>query len=255
MTLHTCYYYLVSNYFNPAVLQTGVWSVIYAPILIGLIAFISQLLRADSSPVMLFYVAEIAISVAAIYIGATIPSIVDLVQVTHYVSAAFATALIGDLFLSSALIVVLRRSRRGLKRPDSTVELVTIYIVNTGLIHLVFNIVALAMSLALPSELIHTSINIVTTRVYVNILLAVLNSRELTVSHGVKVFDGNFGMNAIARTNRLATQERWNVPQVPDSDAPPVINIKVTTERDDDVLNKLPTDRSTGSGDSFGSIM
>ena len=105
-----------------------------------------------------------------------------------------------------------------------------------------------------------------------------LNSRELTVSHGVKVFDGNFGMNAIARTNHIATQERWNVPQVyvplpysfipmsyygprldryqvPDSDAPPISNIKVTTEQDDDVPSKAPADRNTGSGDSFGSIM
>ena len=50
-------------------------------------------------------------------------------------------------------------------------------------------------------------------------------------SRGIEVFDGDsHGMsNIIARANRLATQERWNVPQIPYG-IPPVINIQVTTE-------------------------
>ncbi len=42
-----------------------------------------------------------------------------------------------------------------------------------------------------------------------------LNARQLTASQGVEIFGGiNFGMNMIARANRLAVQERWNVPHV-----------------------------------------
>ena len=43
-----------------------------------------------------------------------------------------------------------------------------------------------------------------------------LNSRKLLVSRGIEIFDQGspLGTNIIARANRLATAERWNVPQV-----------------------------------------
>lgn len=42
-----------------------------------------------------------------------------------------------------------------------------------------------------------------------------LNSREFNVTRGIEVIDGmDVGMNIIARANRLAAQEQWNVPQV-----------------------------------------
>ncbi|TBU39974.1 hypothetical protein BD309DRAFT_1021774 [Dichomitus squalens] len=258
MTMHSCYFYLVTNYSDSSTLKEGVWSLIYAPILIGLITFVSQLFFARRvfligphyqvivAIAIFFYVAEIAVSAAAIYVGVTIPSISELVKVTHYVSAAFATAVVGDLLLSYALALVLYRSRKGLKRPNTVMDLLGTYFINTGGIHLVFNILALVMSLVLPSDLIHTSINVVTTRVYAIILLTVLNSRQLMVSQGVEIIDGNFGMNIIARANRLAAQERWNVPQVPASDEPAMINIKVTTETDGDLSGKLPNDQVSG---------
>ena len=53
----------------------------------------------------------------------------------------------------------------------------------------------------------------------------------------------------------LSSTSNHGLDQVPDSNEPPAINIKVTTERDDDVVSKIPVNHSTGSGDSFGSLL
>ncbi|KAI0709721.1 hypothetical protein C8Q76DRAFT_77097 [Earliella scabrosa] len=242
MTMHTCYYYLVTNYFYPVALLSGIWSLIYAPIFISLITFISQLFfarrvfligpkyRLVVAISMLFYLVEIGVSVAAIYAGATIKTINDLANVTHRVAASFAAAIVGDAFLTGALFHVVMHSRRGLKRPESIIELGSIYIINTGLLHGILNVLALVLALALPTYLLHSGVNVVTTRLYANTLLAVLNSRQLNMSNGVTYEGSTFGMNIIARVNRLAAQERWNVPQIDDPSQPPMIKVKVTTE-------------------------
>ena len=41
-----------------------------------------------------------------------------------------------------------------------------------------------------------------------------LNTRKLSTTRDIEVFNGGDGMNVIARANRQAAQERWNVPQV-----------------------------------------
>ena len=42
-----------------------------------------------------------------------------------------------------------------------------------------------------------------------------LNSRQRTLNHGTNIFEaGTVGMNVIARVNRRAEVERWDVPEV-----------------------------------------
>ncbi|TFK91583.1 hypothetical protein K466DRAFT_310372 [Polyporus arcularius HHB13444] len=252
LNMHTSYYYLVTNYFDPAVLRTGIWSLIYAPILIGLVTLISQLFfarrgfligstyRTLTAVAMIFYLVELGFSIAAIYVGATISSISDLATVTHLVAASFGGAVVGDAFLAGVLIYVIRHSRRNLKRCGGMFELLSIYGINTGLVHGFLNVAALVFALALPSALIHSAINLIATRVYANTLLAVLNSRQLTVGSGIHITNGTsgYGMNIISRANRLAAQERWNVPQAPKASAPEMIDITVTTEVEGDMSAK-----------------
>ncbi|CDO75135.1 hypothetical protein BN946_scf184772.g2 [Trametes cinnabarina] len=62
---------------------------------------------------------------------------------------------------------------------------------------------------------------------------ASLNARNLMVNRGINIFSDNsesYGRNILSRVNRLATAERWNVPQAPDDGLPPVINVKVAAE-------------------------
>ncbi|KAH9933643.1 uncharacterized protein BXZ73DRAFT_101027 [Epithele typhae] len=241
------YYYLVSHYFQPEVLQIGVWSLNATPLIVGVNMIFSQLFFARRVYLMgkqyryivaiavIFFGVELAFSIAALVSVIKISSFGELDQVNHLLAVTFGAGALGDTLLSGSLITVLYLSRKkgsGRRTEMGVFETILVYVVNTGLLHDCLNILSLAVVLAYPNYLIHASISIVTTRVYANTLLAVLNSRKLLYNRGVEFFEdsGGRGMtNIIARANRLAEQERWNVPQVPD-DAPSVINIKVTTE-------------------------
>ncbi|KAJ8487652.1 hypothetical protein ONZ51_g4031 [Trametes cubensis] len=49
-------------------------------------------------------------------------------------SAAFGCAALAELFLTGTLIIVLLRTRTGFKKTDSTIEVMIIYAINTGLL-------------------------------------------------------------------------------------------------------------------------
>ncbi|RPD54327.1 hypothetical protein L226DRAFT_279710 [Lentinus tigrinus ALCF2SS1-7] len=251
-TMHTCYYYLTSNYFNPAVLNLGVWSLNGIPVIVGVNMFISQLFFARRvyligkhyrfivAVAMLFFAVEIGFSIGAVCEVIAISTFDSIVKVNQLLAATFGAAIMGDSLLTGSLIWVLRRSRSTETRQvEPFVETLNVYIINTGLLHDILNVVSLIVVLAFPHDLIHGCISIVTTRLYGNTLMAVLNSRKLNLSRGIEVLDGEVSMNLFTRANRLATQERWNVPQVPDSNAPSVINIQVTTEMGGDMDKRM----------------
>ncbi|RDX44018.1 hypothetical protein OH76DRAFT_1122946 [Lentinus brumalis] len=251
-TMHTCYYYTISNYFNPAVLNRGIWSLNVIPILVGVNMFISQLFFARRVYLigkhyrfvvaisMLFFVVEIAFSVAAVGEVIAISTFDSISKVNHLLAGTFGAAIVGDTLLTGSLMWVLSRNRSVETRQiEPFIETLNVYIINTGLLHDVLNTVSFIAVLALPHGLIHGSVSIIATRLYGNTLMAVLNSRKLNVSRGIEVLDGEVSMNIFSRATRLAAQERWNVPQVPDSSAPSVINIQVTTEMGGDMDKRM----------------
>ncbi|TBU43932.1 hypothetical protein BD309DRAFT_69864 [Dichomitus squalens] len=143
-------------------------------------------------------------------------------------NAALATPFAIDVVFSSTLVVAIRASRLGLRRDDSFLELVIIYVVNTGLLHCAFNAAAwiVCMATGTASQLFFP-FQIVSLRLYANSLLSALNSRDLTRTS--TIFDsGAYGMNLIRRLNHRAAAETWNTPQKPDE--PALITIQVTTE-------------------------
>ncbi|KAI0749962.1 hypothetical protein C8Q80DRAFT_657032 [Daedaleopsis nitida] len=244
-TTHTCYYYLTSHYFQPDVLNRGVWSLNWIPFVIAINMFISQLFfarrvylmgkhyRIIVGIAMLFFAVEIGFAIAAVYEVIVISTFNAVAKVNHLLAATFAAAVVGDTLLTGSLINVLLRSRTSeYRRPESTLDMWILYIINTGLLHDALNVLSLVIVVVYPQDLIHGCISIVTTRIYGNTLLAVLNSRKFNViTRGIDAIEeAGMGMNIIARANRIATQERWNVPQAPDESGPPVINIHVTTE-------------------------
>ncbi|KAI0709784.1 hypothetical protein C8Q76DRAFT_798576 [Earliella scabrosa] len=240
------YYYLVSNYFNPGALTQGVWSLNYVTIVIGVNMFLSQLFFVRrvylmgsmycfvAAFAMFFFIVEIGLSAAVVWKSATIEDFGEFNLVNDYIAGTFGASVIGDTLLTGSLMGVLYRSRSNKfnsSPPEPILNTVVTYVVNTGLLHDVLNVVSLCLAVARPSTLSDGLVSIVNTKLYAITLLTVLNSRHLVVSRGLKVYDGgeHFGMNILARADHLAAKERWNVPQVPDS-SPAVININVTTE-------------------------
>ncbi|TFK91257.1 hypothetical protein K466DRAFT_596247 [Polyporus arcularius HHB13444] len=249
-TIHTSYYYLVSNHVDDVVLFQGVWSLNTTPAFMAATMFISQLFFARRVSLMgrryqfiagfamLFFTAEVSLSAVSVYQAYIIPSFYFIDDVNVVLAALFGSAVGGDTLLTASLIVELQRTRRSeARRKESRLDTAQLYLVNTGLLHDVLNVVAFILALTLPGDFIHRSIAIVTTRIYANTLLAVLNSRKPPAS--IEVIGGGFGINSIERARRLAKQEQWNTPHVLESSTG-AINVAIATE---EISDKLATER------------
>ncbi|KAI0641998.1 hypothetical protein C8Q79DRAFT_267223 [Trametes meyenii] len=66
--------------------------------------------------------------------------ILDLRRVSWLISVAYGLAVPGDVILTGALVLAFRRSRTGLKRSDSTLHVLAVCAVKTGLLTSVVSI-------------------------------------------------------------------------------------------------------------------
>ncbi|KAI0706757.1 hypothetical protein C8T65DRAFT_740592 [Cerioporus squamosus] len=280
ITAHSCYYYLVLNYFNPLVLLSGVWSLNILPFVSGLVMFISQLFfarrvsligRAQSVVVwiaLLLLAGEVGLSIAATAKALTDPSYQETATVTQLSGVGLGLAVVGDSALTLTLILAFRQSRKergqqrrpssvrmetfdsigadktatviaeqyevqtSQKRADSVIDFLQLYVVNTGLLTGLFNMAAFIAAFALPSSFICASINIITARLYANSLLAVLNTRQISLA-GMEIFVDSSSETRISFADAQRQQSRaaWNVPSVSSASRhPPRIMVGVMTD-------------------------
>ncbi|KAI0706370.1 hypothetical protein C8Q76DRAFT_156810 [Earliella scabrosa] len=200
LSAHICYYYLVSNYFEPRKLLFGSWSVRLLPLSSGLVICTSQSFFARRVIVvgeMYRWVAFVAIALLigelGFFAAATAeafirPSFASFSHVTWLISSGSGMAVTADLLLTTVLIISLRKSRTGVRRTDSMIDVLIMYSINTGLVTGIFNILSLALSIAYPDKLLYASFGIAGTKLYATSLLAALNSRQSLASRGMLTF-------------------------------------------------------------------
>ncbi|KAI0636127.1 hypothetical protein C8Q77DRAFT_1155830 [Trametes polyzona] len=245
MLIHTCYWALVTHYFDPVALENGIWSVQIAPTLSGVITITAQAFFARRVALLGFkYKIVVAIAWLCLFafLGMAIALTVIAVKLhnlnnfgpdSEWLFGAglwFATA--ADFLLAGAIITALYLSRKAQGRgSESKFELFVLYFINTGT---VFNAIPSILATTSPRSFIWTAISYVAIRLYAITLLAVLNSRKLMISRGVEIFGSSgFERNIIARATHLAAVEQWNAPKLPDS-GPAMISIQVTAEMEAD---------------------
>ncbi|KAJ8481505.1 hypothetical protein ONZ51_g5952 [Trametes cubensis] len=175
---------------------------------------------------------------------------------------------LADYLLSGTMILALRRIKDQHARA-SRAEVATIYLLNTGSYYVItgehdmnelrdlrFSYRDAAMdghhngtqysrrrhriaphhqeqAFVFPYKLYWAPFGLIATKLYGVTLLSVLNSRKQMASQGITIFDGAYRPNVIARAHRLATLERYNVPQDENKDVLPVINVNITEEREE----------------------
>ncbi|KAI0656140.1 hypothetical protein C8Q70DRAFT_1057003 [Cubamyces menziesii] len=196
-TLHTAmcivavYYHLVTHYFDPPSLAAGHWSTRILPLVMGLTYVMCQCfyvyrvyqLGSHYGYRLLVLIAVACIICESAFLVATTAEVfrLSLDQFPRFswlVSATFGCAAVAELFLTGTLIVALLRSRTGFKRTDSTIEILIIYSVNTGLLASIFDLACFIFALILPGNLIYVGLGSVGVKLYANSVLAVLNSRR-----------------------------------------------------------------------------
>ncbi|KAL1949709.1 hypothetical protein VTO73DRAFT_8590 [Trametes versicolor] len=275
-TVHTtiwmiaCYHFLITDYFNPASILTGHWSVKINVAITGASNLICQSFYARRvfllGPKSRWVVALAGVSMVACLgfdIGASVEafklSLSDFPRFSWLVSGAYGCAVATDVLLTGALIRVLLHSRTGFKRTDSTLDSLIVYSINTGMSDdSVTGLLVFVFALILPGNYIYAGISIVnakrtcpslrapfaalyltTTKVYANSVLAVLNSRR-SLASSTRVVD-DFEMyptsssRGTQRSHNGATLETWNGPQVSVSLHPPLTAaVKVPATHDSD---------------------
>ncbi|KAH9895981.1 hypothetical protein C8Q73DRAFT_789768 [Cubamyces lactineus] len=266
LCMHICYYYLTTNYFNPLALQKGVWSINLLGVITGAVIITSQsfflrrvyLIGRKFRPLVAFavsYCAYLLLVAEVLCLGQALLLIGEFgfstaVTINTFLhpslhtsdqawmnSAGVGMAVLADTILTAALIFSLHRSRTGIQRTDSIIDLLIMYAINTGLVTGIMNMLSFVFALAMPHNLIYAGIVIVATKLYANSMMAVLNSRRSLATQGSGLAQSSYNMSAMHR-HRTTAPERWNVPTEPPA-SHTVIDIKVTQETTRDPMSSI----------------
>ncbi|KAI5118379.1 hypothetical protein M0805_005844 [Coniferiporia weirii] len=135
---HSSYYYLVSHFLQPLTLLEGVW--------VSSLCFLTHSLLKGYT----FWVLASALGVAAL----------------------------SDILLTTTLFYYLVRNGRGFSSSDTTLDKFLVYIINTGLLTSMLTVADLICGLTMRNNLVFLGIYFVTSKMYVNSLMAVLNARR-----------------------------------------------------------------------------
>ncbi|KAI0833800.1 hypothetical protein BC628DRAFT_1307412 [Trametes gibbosa] len=244
-SIHICYFYLVTNYFNPGRLVDGVWSIRVSAHKAGLIILCSHCFYARR----LFFLSNrnwIPVTLIGLLlmfeIGKHVPSLHPLfVQVSfakfikynYLLWIILSCSVAVDCLAAGTLTYYLRKSRTGFRRTDSLVDILMVYTINTGG---VLSLSALICALVMPKNLVYSAILVVCSKMYSNSLLAVLNSRRSLVDKGMEGFEtGSFGLASPVKPMEPASPRPRGLafrPVLPalTKRAPAAIDVRVTKE-------------------------
>ncbi|OSD00967.1 hypothetical protein PYCCODRAFT_1436748 [Trametes coccinea BRFM310] len=187
LCMHTCYHYLVTNYFNPLALSEGC----------GLTIITCQT----------FFVRRVYLLVGWRWriLAAVVPTFAQFEPYTWIISMAFGFSAIADIILTTVLICALRKCRTGMKSTDSMLDALILYAISTGICEIthqkmdsVFDLLTFVFALIRPSKLIYFGIDIVATKLYTTSLLTALNARRMLAkqSSGAAAIYGESGLTS-----------------------------------------------------------
>lgn len=119
-------------------------------------------------------------------------------EITVYINlarAVTAVSAITDSFLSCSVAILLLRSRSGFARSDSAIHRIVVYAISTGLTTGVCEVISFVTAFALPGTFIYIAFFLTLPKLYINSMLASLNSR-----HGIR---RDFEPNSSYRTSMM----------------------------------------------------
>ncbi|KDQ58604.1 hypothetical protein JAAARDRAFT_673647 [Jaapia argillacea MUCL 33604] len=199
---HTLYVYLVTNFGNPLILDSLVWSLLVEVLFNGLTALMVQLFFtiriwklsersiAVTLCVLLLVLAEFgtvfAYTVKALHFS-TFTQLAELKALSMTVNALAAA---GDVVIAAVLCTVLHRARTGFQHSNNVINRLMIFCVNTGLLTSICAVLSLITISALPNTFIYIAFYFASGRLYLNSLLATLNARRSI--HNKPVGPSNF---------------------------------------------------------------
>ncbi|KAI0373627.1 hypothetical protein BV20DRAFT_962846 [Pilatotrama ljubarskyi] len=227
LCIHLCFYYLITSRTDFSLLQDGVWSLRLLTPSTGIIVFLVQGFYARRVYMLGRQFKACVFLVVALMIGEIVSVLyatVDTFIIRSFARWAshswlsaipFAFSVAIDVVLTTTLIVILHKSRTGMRQTDSLLNVLIVYTVNTGLLTSTLSILCVVFAAAQRQTFIYIALNMPTTKTYANSMLAVLNSRRALAEHAQDVEElGTFGMTmpSITTANVVVTRRRASPP-------------------------------------------
>ncbi|KAK0459240.1 uncharacterized protein EV420DRAFT_310485 [Desarmillaria tabescens] len=214
MSANALYYYMISNYMNPASLQIPVWNLfglIYVTTIIGLLvrsffAMRIYILSKRNKILTGFFIALIFEVFAGGMINATLGLVngksfhVFIEKDLWIMYLALVSITTADVSIAIALCWLLRANRTGFKKTDSMVKTLMIYSINAGALSAVTATTTLITFALFPTSLIYLGVFLSLGKLYTNSLLASLNVRDSVRAKGSSDVSNTFGSMATSTT-------------------------------------------------------
>ncbi|GJE88756.1 hypothetical protein PsYK624_048390 [Phanerochaete sordida] len=192
LVCHALYHYLIKNYANPAVLNTGIWSLwtsIIVNLIIGCIVqgfFTGRLYVVTSRPVRRWLIPSITILIlfhlafgleSAIW-GYVLQTF-DRFKTKLWSSALpFAIfAVVSDVAIAISLCITLWQTKSYFMTTNSVINSLMIFAINRCLLTSGIAVVEIVLFAVFPDALWYVGVDFVVGKLYANSLLATLNTR------------------------------------------------------------------------------
>ncbi|KAF8072172.1 hypothetical protein FPV67DRAFT_1667609 [Lyophyllum atratum] len=207
---HGLYFYLVSSFGNLLALVSPTWSIlsqIYLTCIsdtiircifgrrVWMMAGRSKVLAlCIATTSLLTFVSGFAFASRAFAVG----TFVGFAKISYFLYTALGSGVAADLLIAGSLCLTLLKSRTGFRKTDSIVNILIMYAINTSALTTICSIACFITYTIWPNEFTFIGIYFALPKLYLNSLLATLNSRE-TLSEKIS------GVSDINMTNITST--------------------------------------------------
>ncbi|THH05364.1 hypothetical protein EW145_g4852 [Phellinidium pouzarii] len=173
---YTCYVYLVTEYGNIAYLAVLEKSLMIMVLFTAIICFLVQTFL--TTRIWRIVLAQLVTTL--VYFGKAIhfTEFGQLLLIKNLTRSINVVNAVADAAIAGALVFLLRRSRTGFRHSESVINRLILFAISTGLLTGLTAIVCLIMNLAFPTTFLYILFYLMTSRLYMNSLLATLNSRK-----------------------------------------------------------------------------
>ncbi|KAF7330928.1 WD40 repeat-like protein [Mycena venus] len=186
---YALYWYMVTNYTNPAVLVSLPWSIsagilltptsdtIVRSVFTYRVWILSGKNRLLTFPLALAVFLIQLDGLASGIKGFLSSTFGKLGEITWVLYAGFTLSVVADFAIAITLCYYLYRSRGGIKRTDSLITVLMMYTINIGLLTSVFQL-ACFITYAVMRNFVFLAMYFPISKLYVNSLFATLNARD-----------------------------------------------------------------------------
>ncbi|KAJ6553334.1 hypothetical protein B0H19DRAFT_1296024, partial [Mycena capillaripes] len=192
---HTVYTYLVTNFGNPAALNTIPRLILVFQGLTALFVQSFMAVRiwrcASWFMVPFSFCSRRSCTVSKENKCRSFTTWAQVTSLKTLSTAVNALAASGDVLVASILCGILLRSRTGFRRSDTMIKKLILFLVNTTLLTSLFAIASLISITAAPATFIYILFFFCMGRLYSNSLLAILNAREIISSGDDGIWNTN----------------------------------------------------------------